>query len=193
MPRPRSQSRRQIVDTARTLLHRQGYQGTGLAQIIGVSGAPRGSVYFLFPGGKEEIAVAAIAASTTEFEQLIDTAFECTGSLSACIQWMARHFAATLADTGFREGCPVATVTLDSAPDSAALSAACRTAYETWNAALSAGLIRYGVPAADARDLAMFVLTSLEGAMLLCRAYQSTGPLDIAERQVLAALAPYAR
>ncbi len=193
MPRPRSESRRQIVDAARTLLHRQGYQGTGLAQIIVTSGAPRGSVYFLFPGGKEEIAVAAITASTREFEQLIGTAFEHTDSAAECIRWLGRHFATRLEDTGFREGCPVATVALDSAPASAPLTSACRAAYEAWSTALASGLTGYGIPAADARNLATFVLTSLEGAMVLCRAYQSTGPLDNAERQVLAVLATYVR
>src|SRR6266545_3697904 len=63
MARQRSDSRDKIVESARTLLRRQGYHGTGLAQVIEVSGAPRGSVYYLFPGGKEEIAVAAVAAS----------------------------------------------------------------------------------------------------------------------------------
>jgi len=53
-------TRARIVHSARTLLRRQGYHGTGLAQIIEHCGAPRGSVYFLFPGGKEEIAVADV-------------------------------------------------------------------------------------------------------------------------------------
>ncbi|MCG5217663.1 TetR/AcrR family transcriptional regulator [Streptosporangium sp. KLBMP 9127] len=184
MPRARSQSRQQIIDSARTLMCRQGYQATGLAEIIQTSGAPKGSVYFLFPGGKEQIATEAIAASTTEFNAMIEAAFEAAGSLSEWVHLMVGHFARSLETSGYTEGCPITTVTLDSAPGSPALTRACREAYDTWLASLARGLAGHGFPEARARSLALFLLTSLEGALALCRAYQSTHPLT--------EMAPYA-
>ncbi|MEU5942335.1 TetR/AcrR family transcriptional regulator [Micromonospora sp. NPDC047548] len=191
MPRPRSQSRRQIVEAAQVLLRRQGYQGTGLAQIIDASGAPKGSVYFLFPGGKQQIAIEAVAASATEFNEMIKTAQQSARSLPDWIHLMAEHFAASLSATGYTEGCPITTVTLDSVPGSPPLTDACRDAYDLWLSTLAGGLAAYGVPAPAAPGLARFLLISLEGALALCRAYRSTAPLLEVEEHVLALLKPY--
>ncbi|MGQ0837205.1 TetR/AcrR family transcriptional regulator [Actinokineospora sp.] len=191
MPRPRSQSRRQILDSARVLLCRQGYQGTGLAQIVERSGAPRGSLYFLFPGGKEQVAVEAVTESAAEFDGLITAAFAATDSPGEWVQAVARQLATSLESSDYREGCPITTITLDSVPDSAPLTAACRATYDTWLASITRGLTAYGVPGDDAAGLAMFILSSVEGAMALCRAYQSTVPLAEAERHVLILLRPY--
>ena len=191
MPRPRSESRQQIVDSACLLLRRQGYQGTGLAQIITASGAPRGSVYYHFPGGKEQIAVEAVRAWADQYNQMITLSFEAAGSLQQWIQLMADHFTTLLEQTDYREGLPITTVTLDSVPESKALTEACRDAYELWLAALARGLMAHGVSDKDADSLALFVLTGLEGAMTLCRAYQSTTPLTEGKRHLLAVLTPY--
>ena len=57
---PRS-SRERLLDSAVDLLQRQGYRGTGLNELLERSGAPRGSLYHYFPGGKEQIGAEAIA------------------------------------------------------------------------------------------------------------------------------------
>jgi TetR/AcrR family transcriptional repressor of lmrAB and yxaGH operons len=175
---PRSDTRARIIASARTLLRRQGYHATGLAQIIEHSGAPRGSVYFLFPGGKEQIAVAAIAEWTVEFDRLVRELRAEHGTARAWVEAMADHFANDLRASGYTEGLPITTITLDSVPSSAGLTVACRNAYETWLTALTDGLVAYGEPAGRADRLAKLMMASLEGAAVLCRAYQSTAPLE---------------
>src|ERR1700740_131834 len=54
------------------LLRRQGYAASGVNEIVARSGAPRGSLYFHFPGGKEELAVAAIEQSGTQLARALD-------------------------------------------------------------------------------------------------------------------------
>ena len=54
-------SRDRLLDAAVDLLQRQGYHGTGLNELLERSGAPRGSLYHYFPGGKEQIGAEAIA------------------------------------------------------------------------------------------------------------------------------------
>jgi len=178
MPRPRSDTRARIIHSARTLLRRQGYHGTGLTQVIEHSGAPRGSVYFLFPGGKEQIAVAAVDDWAEELDALLHKTRDMSPSARAWITTLAGHFSADLRSSDFTEGLPVTTVTLDSVPASPALTVACRSAYERWLTTLASGLQTYAVPAAQARTLATLLLAALEGAAVLCRAYRSTEPLD---------------
>ncbi|MGH8878596.1 MAG: TetR/AcrR family transcriptional regulator, partial [Stackebrandtia sp.] len=74
MARPKSDTRQRLVAAAAELLQRQGYHGTGMAQIVAESGAPRGSVYFLFPGGKEELAAEAIEAASDGFAERLRAA-----------------------------------------------------------------------------------------------------------------------
>lgn len=189
MPRPKSDSRKKIIESARVLLRRQGYQGTGLARIIEDSGAPRGSTYFLFPGGKEEIAVAAVREATRDAVELIRTARGECGTAGEWVGRMSRFFAAQLEASGFTEGLPVTAVTLDSVPRSAALSEACRDAYAAWITELAAGLGEYGVPERRARGVAMLMLATLEGTMILARAQRSLEPFELVTGQLVDLLA----
>lgn len=61
-----------IVNAAVTLFRRKGYSGTGLADILELSGAPRGSVYHYFPDGKSAIGQAAIAEAGRRVVETID-------------------------------------------------------------------------------------------------------------------------
>ena len=178
MARARSDTRDRIVRSTRTLLRRQGYHGTGLAQILEHSGSPRGSLYFLFPGGKEEIAVAAVDEWAGELDAVLRQAREQSPSARAWIATLATHFADDLTASGFTEGLPVTTVTLDSVPASPALTTACHAAYARWLSTVAEGLHAYGVPPARSQTLATLLLGALEGAAVLCRAYRSTAPLD---------------
>lgn len=59
----KNQSREKILNAASELFHLKGYHATGLNQILEESGAPKGSLYYHFPNGKEQLAVEAIRAS----------------------------------------------------------------------------------------------------------------------------------
>jgi hypothetical protein len=82
---------------------------------------------------------------------------------------------------------PFTTVTLDSVPDSTALTTVCHKGYESLVSALQKGLESYGVPSTEqVRGLATLLLCSLEGAMILARAHQSLEPF----RQIMPHLLP---
>jgi len=174
----KSDTRARILASASVLLRRHGYHATGLAQIIAHSGAPRGSVYFLFPGGKEQLAVAAVGEWTAEFERRIRSLHAAHDTARGWVKAMADEFAGELRASGYTEGLPITIITLDSVPASAALTVACRTAYDAWLDALTEGLVAYGALTEHAERLAKLMLASLEGAAVLCRAYQSTAPLE---------------
>src|ERR1700742_2919509 len=56
MPKKTETKDRMMAD-ARRLFREHGYLGTALSDVVTESAAPRGSIYFHFPGGKEELAI----------------------------------------------------------------------------------------------------------------------------------------
>lgn len=187
MARPKSDSREKILGVAHLLLCRQGYKGTGLAQIIEESGAPRGSVYYLFPGGKEEIAVEAVRIATADSVAFIEATRQASRTARQWATALFENCSRNLQDSGFTEGMPITTVTLDSVPGSTALSTVCDEGYESLVSALQKGLESYGVSSMEqARGLATLLLCALEGAMILARAHQSLDPFQ----QIMSHLLP---
>jgi AcrR family transcriptional regulator len=60
-----SETREKILDSSGELFRRQGYVGTGVKQIVEEAGAPFGSLYHFFPGGKVELGAETIRRSTS--------------------------------------------------------------------------------------------------------------------------------
>ena len=57
------------------LFRRQGYAATGLKAILAASDAPYGSLYHFFPGGKEELGVAALHAGGADLPGAVEAFF----------------------------------------------------------------------------------------------------------------------
>lgn len=168
------ETRERLVRTAATLFRTQGYHATGLNQVVAEGGAPKGSLYFHFPGGKEQLAVESVAFSAGEVHSTLRGAT----SLDEALAVFADHLVAS----DFRNGCPVATVALDVAAESDAIREACVTAYASWHELLVDFLRGQGIHADRAPGLATTVLAAVEGALLLARTQRDVAPL----RQVAA-------
>jgi TetR/AcrR family transcriptional repressor of lmrAB and yxaGH operons len=172
-------TRAKLTATAAALMQRQGYHATGLAQIVEESGAPRGSLYFHFPGGKEELAVAALRDVGAVWKQRIEAAIEGAPDLGAAIVAVCRMFADELAASDWQLGCPLATVALEASADSEAVRAVCAAHFMGWEAAIAARLAASGVDPEAALRMGMFALASIEGALMLARVERSARPLQI--------------
>lgn len=186
-------SRARFVETTAALLRRQGYHATGLKQIVAESGAPRGSLYFHFPGGKEQLAEAALAHSGQQMHAQLHLLIEEAEDPPAAIRAVAHALADQLEASEFLDGCPVATVALEAASRSPSLQQACSASYAAWQTLVEERLRAWGVDDDRAATLANLVLCTIEGALLVSRAHASTTPLRSAGEQlaqVLRAQAP---
>lgn len=166
-----------MVRSAAELFQRQGYHATGINQILDAGQAPKGSLYFHFPGGKEQVAVEAVAASGATIRDQLRTALEIADDPATGVGGLVELLAARLVTSDFRAGCPVTGVALDSADTSDAIRAACDDVYRTWLAVLGAALARWGVPAGQVDDLATTLLATVEGALVFARVQRDTRPL----------------
>src|SRR4051812_38567487 len=129
---PRGQTRQRILDAAKTLFQRQGYHATGVNQILSEAGAPKGTLYFHFPGGKEQLAVETVARAATQWGQAVDAALAQAEDLTAAAHAITDLLGSILQQSDFREGCPLATVALEVAADSDQIQAACAHSYRHW-------------------------------------------------------------
>lgn len=92
-------------------------------------------------------------------------------------------------DSDFHHGCPIATVALEAAATSPKIRQVCADIFGQWEDFLAARLERDGFSKKPARSLAVFMLSSLEGAMILCRARRSTAPLQCVSEKLTALVA----
>ena len=172
------------------LLRRRGASGTGLQEVLAHSGAPRGSLYFHFPGGKEQLVREAIQEAAAAVDRWLGAALDRHESAAEAVEEFLRRYAEHMAESGFAEGCPIAAVTLDVEPEGDRLRAACDWALTGWVALLAQRLRADGWPPDQAESLALTAVAALEGALILSRARRSAEPLLAAATQTARLLAP---
>lgn len=173
-----------LAESMLELIQTSGYSGTGLNAVIEHAAAPKGSVYFHFPDGKEGLGVAAIDLAASQFGSLIAEAAASAGSAAEVARGVIEALATIVWESDFRLGCPVSVVTLEMGAESERLRQACATAFESWIAPTAALLKGSGLAAAEARTLATVVVSMIEGSVILSRATRSTHPLASAAEVV---------
>jgi TetR/AcrR family transcriptional repressor of lmrAB and yxaGH operons len=181
---PRSTDARQrMVRTAARLLRRQGYCATGWRQVVAESGAPWGSQAHYFPQGKEQLAAEAVELAGARYERLLRAGLSNAHPADFIESWAALA-AAELEAGDWADGCPVATVTLETAHASERIADACAGALCSWRESITEALIAHNLVQDDAASLAALILCSIEGALLLARAGRDAEPLRTVGREL---------
>jgi TetR/AcrR family transcriptional repressor of lmrAB and yxaGH operons len=183
-------TRERLLRSTYRLLRRQGYGATGLNQVVAEADAPKGSMYFHFPGGKEELAAAAIDQFAERATAALERLLAESPSVADAVGTIFDADLARLERTEFVEGCPVATVALDAAATHDALAGSVGRAFDGWIAPLAAALEAEGHPAEDAHALAVTVYAGFEGAIVLAKAQRSLEPMAVVRDQLRTLLAP---
>jgi AcrR family transcriptional regulator len=166
-------TRARLIRAAEQLFRVQGYAGTGLKQLTAMAEAPWGSLYHFFPGGKAELAVAAAAYAGEVYAEGWRRAFAASDDPAEAVWRIFEGEARVLEGSDYRNGCPIASMTLDIASLDEGLRCACEAAFGQWLQAMRAGFEAFGAPNDRAEALARFVLAAIEGAIVLARASKS--------------------
>ena len=175
-------SKEKTVVAAAKLFSQRGYHGTALNDILDAAGSPRGSLYFHFPGCKEEIGEAASGLAGEAVRKVITNAAETSNNVEDFLKHIVQTMASNLERSDYTEGCPIATTALETAAQSDVLGSAARNAFQSWEHELTRGLEGFGLKRATL--LATMVLSQIEGALLLARTYRSLEPLHRAQEAV---------
>ncbi len=174
----RTDTRQRMLDSAAELFHQQGYHATGLNQLVAAVGAPKGSLYFHFPGGKEQLAAEAIRQSAERLCDMLRAIVASSPDVITGVENVVEALATSLEESDFQRGCPLATVALDASGDSEAIRQACADGYTSWHTLISEALNRpNALDTGKADQLATVVLAAVEGGLLLAKTLHDTAPL----------------
>jgi AcrR family transcriptional regulator len=171
-----------MVESAVTLLALHGLEGTAFSDVLERSGAPRGSIYHHFPGGKDQLVDAAIELAGDRALGVLD---ELRGQPpKAVTEAFLDLWRAVLMRSSLRAGCAVLAVTV--ATDSPDLLDHAAAVFRAWRGRLAELFVEGGVPGDDATRLATTLVAATEGAVVVSRAERSLEPFELVAAQLLA-------
>ncbi|WP_109505298.1 TetR/AcrR family transcriptional regulator [Nocardioides speluncae] len=167
-------ARQKMIDSAIVLFRERGVAATSMRDIVDHGGAPRGSIYHHFPGGKQQLALEATEFAGDFIASLLDAL--AAEAPEAAVDKFVGYWRSALTEKEFQDGCPVASAAVSGTETPEARAAAGR-AFGRWEDILARALTERGVPAARAGSLATLVIAAVEGALIMARAQRSDEPL----------------
>lgn len=175
-----SDTRERMVAAARRLFREHGYNGTALSDVLVESDAPRGSVYYHFPGGKEEIAAEVTVLHAHKTVATIDRAAETATTAAELIEAVVTELRDELVASDYRQGCAVAPIVLEATLSSPALHAAAQRGFSNVITTLARHLSALDIAEDRAVALATHTVVSFEGALILSKVMRSPDAFDAA-------------
>jgi TetR/AcrR family transcriptional repressor of lmrAB and yxaGH operons len=178
--RTRGATKTRMLSSAAEVLRERGAAGVTIDEVLSRSGAPRGSVYHHFPGGRAQILLEALGFAGDSMTAAIDEA-AARGPM-ALLRGFVELWEGVLEESDFAAGCPVAAAAISTGDEDPQLSDDAARIFDHWRAALLRSFSADGFDEDEARALATTMLAATEGAVILCRSLRSPQPLhDVAD------------
>jgi AcrR family transcriptional regulator len=179
-----SSTRERMIVSAALLVREQGARATSIDDVLAHSGAPRGSVYHHFPGGRDELLREATRFAGQFTASRITRGDDPVAGFEAFLD----GYRSELLRTDFRAGCPVLAVAIEARDERDAIRDEAAAVFARWRTLLAREFAAAGVEAARADELALVAIAAVEGAIVLCRAARDIAPLDAVNAQLRALL-----
>lgn len=181
-------TRDRLIAAMTDALRRRGLHGIGLTELLQAAGAPKGVLYHHFPGGKTELAIAAIDRVVERMTGGLDQLLATTPDPLAAMRLWIRGATERLQRTGFESGCPLASVSLESTPEDKTLREALARAFARVRERIALALQAAGMPGERADGVAALIVAAYEGGLLQARVAHSIEPMQRITDTLLALL-----
>ena len=178
----RGDTRNRMLISASEVMRERGAAGVTIDAVLARSGAPRGSVYYHFPDGRNQILTEALRYAGDSITATIDDAVE-RGAM-ALLRGYVDFWEALLIECDFSAGCPVVAAAIASADEELELSTEAGVILGRWCTALTRAFVADGFDEPCAASLAVMSIAALEGAIVLARAARDIAPLDVVHQQL---------
>lgn len=188
-PRPSSRgdgsTRARLIDAAQRLFWSQGYEATSLAQILEEADARGGSLYHYFKT-KTDIVIAVLDRYVEQLEPvLIQPIADQTNDPMERVMALLNGYRELLERTNFEMGCPIGALALELSDADDDVRAGIQANFDAWKRAVAGWLSGVAfVPGIEPHDVAGFVLTVMEGAVMQSQAARDLAPFDASIAQL---------
>ena len=177
--------RERMVVSAALLIRERGARATAISDVLEHSGAPRGSAYHYFPGGRTQLLCEAVDYAGEHVGTIIT---EAEGGLQL-LDTLIDKYRRQLLDSDFRAGCPVVAVSVEAGEQQdgermAPVIERAAAVFERWTELMAQRFVADGMPRDQADELAVLATSAVEGAILLARVRRDLSPLDLVHRQL---------
>jgi len=164
----------------------RGYDGVGVAELLEKSGAPRGSLYFHFPGGKPQIGAEVVARVGAAVAERFRALHESGVPLDEFIVQVFKATAKESKERCYEASCPMAAIATGFGSNDTKLAEAVRGAFKSWEDEIRTAAEARGMSAANSAIFASAMLSTMEGAMVISKAQASSSPHKNASRAIQA-------
>ncbi|AGP62792.1 transcriptional regulatory protein [Mycobacterium intracellulare subsp. yongonense 05-1390] len=172
-----SGSRNHMVAGAADMISRRGLNATSVRELAKHTGAPLGSTYHYFPGGKYDLATEAVRFADDLTGRVLAHELQ-TGPVQG-LRGFLNMWRKIVVDSHFQAGCPVLAVAVEELPpEQTAPREAAAAAFSNWTELLASSLREHGVSAREAQRVAVLAVAAVEGTVAICRAQRSADALD---------------
>ena len=175
-------TRSRIVDAAADLIYAHGVEGTSLDQVMAQSGVSKSQLYHYF-ADKDALILEVIALQTERVLGAQQSHVGALDSLEALRSW--RNAIVQLNQEVRAGGCPVGSLANELANASAGARKRLAGSFGAWTDYLERGLATMRArgdlaPTADPHELAIALLSAVQGGLLLAKTAKSNRALEIA-------------
>ena len=180
---PTTQTRERIIDAAMDLFAYQGYGPTGLSEIAKAAGAQPGSLYHFFPTKEDLLRAVLERRKKLLWPEVLQPIWDRVDDPIERVFALLDGYRKMLHVTEFSHGCPIGNLAIElteSHPNSRELMA---ENFDNWLKGVAECFREAAnrLPSdADPQRLAIFVLTTMEGAVMLARTYRNFKAYDAA-------------
>jgi len=182
-------TRVRIVRAAMDLFWEKGFQSTSVADLLKRADVNAGSLYHFFPG-KQDVLLAVLDLYRTGIrEMLLHPVWRDVPDPIQRVFALLAKYRELILQTECTYGCPIGSLALELHEPDPSVRALLAANFTAWAGAIEQCLREAGprLPRqVDRRALALFVLTTMEGGVMLARTYRDVAPFDAAVAQLKA-------
>lgn len=168
-----------LIEVATKLFQQKGYKGVGLTEIIKACNVTKGALYHHFPNGKEALLIACLQSLHESITTHIESIFQRHMTTKAAVQEMIEGLIQNIEVEGTVAGYTFSSMVSEMATLSEPVRTACNALYESIGCIYTTKLQADGYAESDASAISILMVSTIEGAMLLCLTQKSSAPLKI--------------
>jgi AcrR family transcriptional regulator len=180
-------TRDRLLQAAMRLFWEKGYGSTSVADVLHAAQVNSGSLYHYFPG-KQDLLLAVLEAYRQGIEpMLLAPAWEGVADPVERIFALLARYRAGIVQTDCTYGCPIGSLALEIHEPDPPVRKALADNFHAWVDAIERCLVAAGARLPrrlDRRELAEFVLTTMEGGVMQARTHRDVKHFDGAVNQL---------